>query len=98
MKNRRKSEGLNLSFLDIMSWGLGAVVLVFMLVKYNTTDSVTEKDFLKNDIQQLEEKREELEITLQKLIDTYSVENQEIQSIQKRIADQKKLLSIKIQT
>ncbi|HBH11055.1 MAG TPA: VWA domain-containing protein [Gammaproteobacteria bacterium] len=78
-----------------MSCGLGAVVLVFMLVKYNTTDSVTEKDFLKNDIQQLEEKREELEITLQKLIDTYSVENQEIQSIQKRIADQKKLLSNK---
>ena len=78
-----------------MSCGLGAVVLVFMLVKYNTTDSVTEKDFLKNDIQQLQEKREELEITLQELIDTYSVESQKVKSIQKRIADQKKLLSNK---
>lgn len=33
MRARRKLETLNLSFLDIMACGLGAVILVFMLVK-----------------------------------------------------------------
>ncbi|RLA22020.1 MAG: VWA domain-containing protein, partial [Gammaproteobacteria bacterium] len=35
MLPRRKTEGFNLAFLDIMSCGLGAIILVFMLVKYN---------------------------------------------------------------
>ena len=31
---RRKTEGFNLAFLDIMSCGLGAAILIFMLVKH----------------------------------------------------------------
>ena len=38
-----------------MSCGLGAVVLVFMLVKHNVSDSVIETDFRKNDIEQLQD-------------------------------------------
>ncbi len=34
--SQRKPEGFNLSFLDIMACGLGAIILVFMLVKYKT--------------------------------------------------------------
>ena len=95
MKNRRKSGGLNLAFIDVMSCGLGAVVLVFMLVKHNTSDSVIETDFLKNDIEQLQEKKEVLAVTLQELIADYSNDSQQIKSIQKRIADYKNLLSNK---
>jgi hypothetical protein len=51
---RKKSEGFNLAFIDIMSCGLGAIVLVFMLVKHNVNDSSVEFDNLKNDIQNLE--------------------------------------------
>ena len=54
MAERRKLEGFNLSFLDIMSCGLGAVVLVFMLVKHNVDDSSVEIDKLKDDIATLE--------------------------------------------
>ncbi len=54
MLARRKSEGFNLAFLDIMSCGLGAVVLVFMLVKHNVDDSSVEIEKLKNDIARLE--------------------------------------------
>ncbi len=54
MLARRKSEGFNLAFLDIMSCGLGAVVLVFMLVKHNVDDSSVEIENLKNDIARLE--------------------------------------------
>lgn len=32
---QRRSMGFNLAFLDIMACGLGAIILVFMLVKYN---------------------------------------------------------------
>ena len=33
---RRKSEGFNIAFLDVMSCGLGAIILIFMLVKFKT--------------------------------------------------------------
>ena len=39
MVKRRASEGFNLAFLDIMACGLGAIVLVFMLVKKNIDNS-----------------------------------------------------------
>jgi len=32
---QRRPEGFNLAFLDIMSCGLGAIILIFMLVKYH---------------------------------------------------------------
>jgi hypothetical protein len=40
-----------------MSCGLGAIVLVFMLVKFNSENSVLETDLLKKDIQRLEDKK-----------------------------------------
>ena len=58
MIKRRQLEGFNLAFLDIMSCGLGAIILVFMLVKHNVDNSSVELDNLKNDIQQLEQKKE----------------------------------------
>ncbi|MCK5668780.1 MAG: VWA domain-containing protein, partial [Gammaproteobacteria bacterium] len=54
MGQRKKSEGFNLAFIDIMSCGLGAIILVFMLVKHNVNDSSVELENLKNDIQNLE--------------------------------------------
>ena len=35
---RRKPQGFNLAFLDIMSCGLGAIILIFMLVKYQADE------------------------------------------------------------
>jgi hypothetical protein len=43
-----------------MSCGLGAIVLVFMLVKHNVENSVLETDLLKKNLQRLEEKRKNL--------------------------------------
>ena len=40
-----------------MSCGLGAIVLVFMLVKLNGESSILETDLLKKDIQRLEDKK-----------------------------------------
>ncbi len=54
MRQRKKSEGFNLAFIDIMSCGLGAIILVFMLIKHNVNDSSIELENLENDIQTLE--------------------------------------------
>ena len=66
MRKHRRSEGFNLAFLDIMSCGLGAVVLVFMLVKHDAGNS-SETDLLTKNVQQLELTREELTQTLARL-------------------------------
>lgn len=67
MRRHRKSEGFNLAFLDIMSCGLGAVVLVFMLVKHNVGSSSSETDLLTGDVQRLELQEVELQQTLAQL-------------------------------
>ncbi len=67
MRRHRRSEGFNLAFLDIMSCGLGAVVLVFMLVKHNAVPSVSETDLLTKEVQQLELTQAELSQTLAQL-------------------------------
>lgn len=55
MKTRKRTEGFNLAFLDIMSCGLGAVILVFMLVKQNIDETPIEIDNLQQDISNLEQ-------------------------------------------
>jgi hypothetical protein len=37
---RRSADGFNLAFLDVMACGLGAIVLILMLVKFNATTDV----------------------------------------------------------
>ncbi len=59
MSKRKETEGFNLAFLDIMSCGLGAVILVFMLVKTNVDDTASttnsEVEKLQSDISRLSE-------------------------------------------
>lgn len=43
-KNRKAIPAFGLSFLDVMACGLGAVTLIFMLVKYQTNVSQAEAD------------------------------------------------------
>lgn len=67
MKRRRPSQGFNLAFLDIMSCGLGAIVLVFMLIKHNIGNVPAETDLLTEDVQRLELQQDELQQTLAQL-------------------------------
>ncbi len=67
MRQRKNTEGFNLAFLDIMSCGLGAIILVFMLIKNNLNDSSVELDKLENDINNLEEIKESSLQTLKNL-------------------------------
>ncbi len=85
MRRHRKSEGFNLAFLDIMSCGLGAVVLVFMLVKHDVGSSSTETDLLTEDVQQLELQQGELQQTLEQLLNISQSKAEKIAQLRARL-------------
>ena len=47
---QRRPAGFNLAFLDIMACGLGAIILIFMMVKYHTVDSDDASDALASEL------------------------------------------------
>jgi len=95
MRRHRPSEGFNLAFLDIMSCGLGAVVLVFMLVKHDVGNSIDETDLLTKDVQRLELVQEELQLTLKQLQNISQSETDKIARLRTRLAQLEQSLSQK---
>jgi Mg-chelatase subunit ChlD len=89
---RKKSEGFNLAFLDIMSCGLGAIILVFMLVKHHVEDSSVEVDKLKNEIATLKQSKKHSLQTL-KDVETQLAENAaQTASTKQQLAERQTLL------
>ena len=95
MKRRRRSEGFNLAFLDIMSCGLGAMVLVFILVKYDVSDSNAEANNLVAEVRLLESQQVRLQQTLDQLRNTSQTETEKIKKLKEKIVQIKKGLSKK---
>ena len=85
----RRAEGSNLAFLDIMSCGLGAVILVFMLVKQNIADSPAEIDNLKQDISTLEQARDEAQQNLAELRAQLKKENVDLAAMSRDFKQQR---------
>ena len=69
-KVRKAEDGFNLAFLDVMACGLGAVILIFILVDFKafTPDPTEEKEKLEQELaaaeqeQQKNNKREKSEL------------------------------------
>jgi hypothetical protein len=95
LKQRRKSEGFNLAFLDIMSCGLGAVILIFMLVKHNVDNSVLEADLLTEDMQRLQQTEENLQQTLAALRNVSKSQQDEVAELKSKITQLKQDLTKK---
>ncbi len=57
MLRRRRSDSFNLAFLDVMSCGLGAVLLIFMLIKFNAETSIPSDEIerLQGELEALQE-------------------------------------------
>jgi hypothetical protein len=87
LRQRKKSEGFNLAFIDIMSCGLGAVILVFMLVKHNVNDSSVELENLENDIQNLEVIKQDSIQLLQSIEAQLSEETSQEAAIRQKLAE-----------
>jgi hypothetical protein len=95
VKRRRRSEGFNLAFLDIMSCGLGAMVLVFILVKYDVSDSNAEANNLVAEVRLLESQQVRLQQTLDQLRNTSQTETEKIKKLKEKIVQIKQGLSKK---
>ncbi|MCK5498111.1 MAG: hypothetical protein KAI77_02860 [Gammaproteobacteria bacterium] len=95
MRRHRRSEGFNLAFLDVMACGLGAVLLVFMLVKYNVSDSNVEASRLVEEAQSIELQQKELQQTLEQLRNTSQSEAEKIANLKAKLVQIKQTLSKK---
>jgi hypothetical protein len=95
LAQRKKSEGFNLAFIDIMSCGLGAIILVFMLVKHNVNDSSVELENLKNDIQNLELIKDDSIQTMKSLDAQVTEEAAQESVIRQNIDEMQSALAIK---
>ena len=79
MRKRRETEGVSLSFLDIMSCGLGAAVLILILLKIQPDKSAVDVDTLKKELEIRQEKAEALQVTLER-------EQLELEALNARLA------------
>ncbi len=78
-----------------MSCGLGAVVLVFMLIKHNVVNTAPEGELLQTDIVRLEMEIQDLQQTLDELLDTSKSETDKIARLKAKIAILQKSLNRK---
>lgn len=78
-----------------MSCGLGAIVLVFMLVKHNVDNSSLEVDLLKEDLQRLQEKAQNLH---KEITETENKKGPVIKAIESTSGDIKQIKSAIAQT
>jgi outer membrane murein-binding lipoprotein Lpp len=78
-----------------MSCGLGAMVLVFILVKYDVSDSNAEANNLVAEVRLLESQQVRLQQTLDQLRNTSQTETEKIKKLKEKIAQIKQGLSKK---
>lgn len=93
---RKKRRGLNpfsLSFLDVMSCGFGAAVLIFMLIKHNTTVQAVQLDSAGTDTLPMQSQIETIEAKVQQLNARAAAVGGEAANIQDQINDTLKTLA-----
>lgn len=76
-----------------MSCGLGAIILVFMMIKHNVDDSSIELDKLKNDIQQLEKTKQAAEQALKSIATELNETASQESVAKKRLAEKLSILA-----
>jgi uncharacterized protein YegL len=92
--HRRKFSAFSLSFLDIMSCGFGAAVLLFLIIKHNVESNIPQpviKSDLSSEVELLEEEVLEGEIGLVKIRNTISDIDEKLvmaQGLARRIMDE----------
>ena len=85
---RRSADGFNLSFLDVMACGLGAVILIFMLVKFNASTDVPTDELqrLQQELEQISKEHADLLKSVNSINDEKTREQMTLADIKARIA------------
>lgn len=76
-KRKEAVDGFNLAFLDVMACGLGAVILIFMLVDFKdvTVDTTEEKERLESELKASQTEQKELQKSLEEVNDNIAMES-----------------------
>ncbi|MGQ8364516.1 vWA domain-containing protein [Glaciecola sp. 1036] len=91
MTNKRREEGFNLSFLDVMACGLGAVILILILVKFNDNSNipVDELQKLQQELAALEDQSIELQQSLSTEQDKTAAKTADLEALKRLLAQLK---------
>ena len=75
MIKRRNADGFNLAFLDVMACGLGAIILIFMLVDFQSFDAQPQAEAkrLEQELAALQQERTQLQKSLEEVNDNIAL-------------------------
>jgi hypothetical protein len=90
---RRSFNPINLSFLDVMSCGLGAVILVFLILKHGESISPQEEVRVENDITTIKLQIEDIKKEILNVTNNIDNRNNEV----KKLKTQNEIISVVIQ-
>ena len=88
MAKKRRNTAFSLSFLDIMACGFGAVTLLFLILRHNTSEIIVPDQQLSNEAKLLQrdiEEAQELKTEILNSLETLKLEIVETQGMSKRI-------------
>lgn len=76
-RNRKPEDGFNLAFLDVMACGLGAVILIFILVDFKafTPDPTQEKEKLEQELAAAQNEQQQLRKSIDEINEKIALES-----------------------
>ena len=85
-RHQKAEDGFNLAFLDVMACGLGAVILIFMLVdfKESSIDTTEEQERLEQELAANKQQKTQLQKSLEQVNDNIAMESDQQQDIERR--------------
>lgn len=91
MAEKRKEDGFNLAFLDVMACGLGAVLMILILVKFNAFSSIPtdEIEKLQEELAAVENQRSQSEKSIDTVNQNIAMESSTIDELKQRIEELK---------
>ncbi len=95
--SQRRPEGFNLAFLDVMACGLGAIILIFMLVKYQSENPDTEVNALRADLASSQDEIKTIELNSSTLVARIETLKQKLQQQIQRVAGRDEETSATVQ-
>jgi len=87
MANKRKEDGFNLAFLDVMACGLGAVLMILIVVKFNANTSVPTEELerLQQELAALQNNAVNVQKSIDEVNDNIAMESNTIDAIKQQI-------------
>lgn len=91
MAQKRKEDGFNVAFLDVMACGLGAVILILILVKFTANTPVPSEEIerLKEELASTQSQASQLQKSIDEINDKIAMETADADELQRQIEELK---------